>query len=114
MLSKASLNAKLRLIAFSYGFVCLQGKCLNLNEQVDLFQRTVRSELPRHFKSPDELSNYLAKSIFLVSVGSNDYINNYLEPNVYDTSKRYPPEPFAELLMDSLSQRFKVMFNLLN
>ncbi|XP_062152092.1 GDSL esterase/lipase 7-like [Alnus glutinosa] len=88
------------------------GKCLNLNEQVDLFQRTVRSELPRHFKSPEELSDYLAKSIFLVSVGSNDYINNYLEPNVYDTSKRYPPQPFAELLVDSLSQRFKRLYNL--
>jgi hypothetical protein len=90
----------------------LQGKCLNLNEQIDLFERTVRSELPRHFKSPEELSEHLSKSIFIFSVGSNDYINNYLQPNTYNTSIRYPPQPFAQLLVDSLGQRFEVIYNI--
>lgn len=88
----------------------LQGKCLNLNEQIDLFERTVGSELPRHFKSPEEFSEYLSKSIFIFSVGSNDYINNYLQPNMYSTSNRYPPQPFAQLLVDSLGQRFEVIY----
>ncbi|XP_059452681.1 GDSL esterase/lipase 7 [Corylus avellana] len=88
------------------------GKCLNLNEQIDLFERTVRSELPRHFKNPEELSDYLSKSIFIFSVGSNDYINNYLQPNMYSTSNRYPTQPFAQLLVDSLGQRFERLYNL--
>ncbi|KAK4360701.1 hypothetical protein RND71_019653 [Anisodus tanguticus] len=49
------------------------GKCLHLSEQVDLFQRTVEKELPRQFDDPEELTSYLARSIFLISTGSNDY-----------------------------------------
>lgn len=87
----------------------LQGKCLNSNDQIDLFERTVKSELPRHYvNGSKELSEYLSKSIFIFSIGSNDYINNYLEPNVYNSSKLYPPQPFAQLLMDTLAQRFQV------
>ena len=93
---------------------CLQGKCLNINEQIDLFQRTVKSELPRHIKSSYELSEYLSKSIFIVSIGSNDYINNYLEPNLSETSKHYPPQPFAQLLVDALSQSLQVLSFFLN
>ena len=97
------------LIALSYGDGCLQGKCLNLQEQIDLFQRTVQSDLPKHFKSSYDLSEYLSKSIFISSIGSNDYINNYLQPNLYNTSKHYPPQPFAQLLVDALSQGFEVV-----
>lgn len=102
------------LIALSYGGGCLQGKCLNLQEQIDLFQRTVLSDLPKHFKSSYDLSEYLSKSIFISSIGSNDYINNYLQPNLYNTSKDYPPQPFAQLLVDALSQSFEVMSLFLN
>lgn len=102
------------LIALSYGGGCLQGKCLNLQEQIDLFQRTVLSDLPKHFKSFYDLSEYLSKSIFILSIGNNDYINNYLQPNLYNTSKAYPPQPFAQLLVDALSQSFEVMSLFLN
>ncbi|KAK4602847.1 hypothetical protein RGQ29_011725 [Quercus rubra] len=88
------------------------GKCLNLQEQIDLFQRTVQSDLPKHFKSSYDLSEYLSKSIFVSSIGSNDYINNYLQPNLYNTSKHYPPQPFAQLLVDALSQGFERLYSL--
>ncbi|XP_041007745.1 GDSL esterase/lipase 7-like [Juglans microcarpa x Juglans regia] len=96
----------------------LYGKCLNLNEQINLFERTVKSGLERHAcmqyfnMSSNELSDYLSKSIFIFSVGSNDYLNNYLEPNVYDTSKRYPPQPFAQFLVDTLGKVFQRLYNL--
>ncbi|XP_042975646.1 GDSL esterase/lipase 7-like isoform X2 [Carya illinoinensis] len=45
-------------------------------------------------------------------VRSNDYLTNYLEPNVYDTSKRYPPQPFAQFLVDTLSKVFQRLYNL--
>lgn len=86
----------------------MQGKCLNLKEQVDLFEKTVKSDLSGLFKNPNDLADYLSKSIFLVSVGSNDFINNYLQPTLYDTSKRYPPPQFAQLLMNVLSHQFEV------
>ncbi|PHT55164.1 hypothetical protein CQW23_03650 [Capsicum baccatum] len=83
------------------------GKCLHFSEQVDLFQRTVKRELPRQFDDPEELSSYLSRSIFLISTGSNDYVNNYLQPNLYGTSKDYTPESFAKLLINVLSQQFQ-------
>uniref|UniRef100_A0A3Q7EZW0 Uncharacterized protein n=1 Tax=Solanum lycopersicum TaxID=4081 RepID=A0A3Q7EZW0_SOLLC len=83
------------------------GKCLHFSEQVDLFQRTVERELPRKFDDPEEFSSYLSRSIFVVSTGNNDYVNNYLQPNIYGTSKRYTPDSFAKLLIDTLSQQLQ-------
>ncbi|KAL6526307.1 hypothetical protein OROMI_029947 [Orobanche minor] len=90
------------------------GKCLNFDEQVGLFERTVKQELSRHYKNSEELSNYLGKSIFVVSIGSNDYINNYLDRQ-HDhgtTNKRYSPQSFATLLIDRLSQQFQRLYHL--
>ncbi|KAL6135467.1 hypothetical protein ACLB2K_067695 [Fragaria x ananassa] len=88
------------------------GKCLNLKEQLDLFDRTVKSDLSGQFNNSNDLAEYLSKSIFLFSVGNNDYLNNYLQPELYDTSKHYPPPQFAQLLMDDLSHHFERLYNL--
>lgn len=86
----------------------MQGKCLNFAEQVDLFQETVEKKLPKHFANSTELSYYLSKSIFVISIGNNDFLNNYIQPNLYPTSKLYNPQSFAQHLTDSLSQQFQV------
>ncbi|KAF8399224.1 hypothetical protein HHK36_015089 [Tetracentron sinense] len=88
------------------------GKCLNLDEQIDMFQRTVEVDLPRQFQSSKQLSEYLSKSIFLISTGSNDYINNYLEPNLFDSNKHYSPQSFAQLLIDRLPHHFERLYKL--
>ncbi|KAJ6936408.1 GDSL esterase/lipase 7-like [Populus alba x Populus x berolinensis] len=76
------------------------GKCLSLDDQIDLFQHTVKSSLPKHFKGrPKEQSEHLSKSIFVVCIGSNDYMN--------DTSKLYSPQAFAQHLLDKLSAQFR-------
>ena len=85
-----------------------QGKCLSLDDQIDLFQRTVKSSLPNHFEGPNELMGYLSKSIFVVCIGSNDYMSNYLS----DTSKHNTPQEFAHLLLDKLSQHFQVSLSI--
>jgi len=51
---------------------------------------------------------HIQKSIFIISAGSNDYINNYLQPRFYDTSKLYQPKSFAEHLIEIFSQQLKV------
>ena len=89
--------------------VFLQGKCLNLDDQIDLFEQTVKVDLPKHHQSKEKVSDYLSNSIFLVSLGSNDYISNYLQPSIYATSKRYSPHSFAQLLSNSLSYKFEVL-----
>ncbi|KAB5516522.1 hypothetical protein DKX38_027170 [Salix brachista] len=80
------------------------GQCLSLDNQIDLFQRTVESSLPNHFKGPNELMDYLSKSILVVGTGSNDYMSN--------TSKQYTPQEFAQLLLDKLSLNFQRLYNL--
>ncbi|RDX70190.1 GDSL esterase/lipase 7, partial [Mucuna pruriens] len=89
----------------------LLGKCLNVEEQINLFQRTIEVHLPREIKIPTQLSEHLSKSIFVFSIGSNDYINNYLETNFYGTSKHYLPRPFAQLLIEKLSKHFEVQYS---
>jgi hypothetical protein len=89
--------------------VNFQGKCLSLDDQIDLFQHTVKSSLPEHFKGrPNEQSEHLSKSIFVVCIGSNDYMSNYLKPKTSDTSKHYSPQAFAQHLLDKLSAQFRV------
>lgn len=86
------------------------GKCLNLNEQVNLFQRAVEFyKLPMQYGS---LSDHLTKSIFLISAGSNDYINNYLLPLFYSSSRIYSPQSYAKHLTDGLSYQLQRLYNL--
>ncbi|KAI6700427.1 hypothetical protein NL676_014751 [Syzygium grande] len=87
------------------------GKCLSLEDQVRLFESAALNDLQRLFKSSDEFSGYLAKSIFAFSIGNNDYLSNYLNP-LYNTSRTYKPQPFAELLIASLSQRLERLYNI--
>lgn len=91
----------------------MQGKCLSLGQQIDFFQSTVESKLPSHFKSSKELSNYLAKSIFMLTMGSNDYIQSYFEPTLFSTSPDYDPQTYAQLLIDALSKHLEVLHKFL-
>ncbi|KAM7524112.1 hypothetical protein LguiA_014014 [Lonicera macranthoides] len=88
------------------------GKCFSFAEQLDLFQETVEKEMPKHFDNFTELSDYLSKSIFVIGIGNNDYINNYLQPNLYHASQLYTPQSFAKHLTDSLSQHFQRLYDL--
>ncbi|KAL3624101.1 hypothetical protein CASFOL_032917 [Castilleja foliolosa] len=88
------------------------GKCLTFDEQIEMFEKTVTDDLPRRYTNRDDLSNYLAKSIIVISVGSNDYINNYLDSENFDTSKRYTPQSYARLLIRKLSQQFQRLYDL--
>ncbi|XP_017974849.1 PREDICTED: GDSL esterase/lipase 7 [Theobroma cacao] len=88
------------------------GKCLSLGQQIDFFQSTVESKLPSHFKSSKELSNYLAKSIFMLTMGSNDYIQSYFEPTLFSTSQDFDPQTYAQLLIDALSKHLERLYEL--
>lgn len=83
----------------------LQGICLNLGEQVGLFEGTVKL-LKKQFRSSEELSIYLSKSIFIISAGSNDYMNNYLDTLLF---KHYTQQEFAQLLVHKLSFHLQVL-----
>uniref|UniRef100_A0A803LC79 GDSL esterase/lipase 7-like n=1 Tax=Chenopodium quinoa TaxID=63459 RepID=A0A803LC79_CHEQI len=81
------------------------GECLNLDEQMRMFKETVEKQLSSKYKNSAELSQYMAKSIFIFSVGNNDYINTYFGP--FKTRKQYNPQQFAQLLVDTLSLKLQ-------
>lgn len=58
--------------------------------------------------SKEEAANYLSKCIYYVGMGSNDYINNYLLPQYFNTSQLYTPEQYAVVLIQQYSQQLKV------
>ncbi|XP_062103238.1 GDSL esterase/lipase 7-like [Humulus lupulus] len=88
------------------------GKCLNFRKQIDLFNSTKEKELKRLFnKEEDKLSEYLSKSIFIISIGNNDYINNYLETTPHEETKE-DPQTFAQGLVDKLADQLQILYEL--
>lgn len=90
-------------------FLHLKGQRTTFNEQISQFEITVTQELPQFFQRQDELAQYLSKSVFLINIGGNDYLNNYLLPNRYVSSRIYNGEAFADLLSNQLSAQLTVM-----
>ncbi|KAE9595389.1 putative triacylglycerol lipase [Lupinus albus] len=89
------------------------GECLSLDRQIEYFTSTVVNNLPKHkhLKSKDELKHHLSKSIYLISIGSNDYFLNYLNPQIR-SYKNMNPEEFADYLLEQLSSKIKTIYNL--
>lgn len=88
----------------------LTGECMSLKEQIDAFERIIEYDLSKRMDA-SQLSEHLSKSIFAISIGSNDYINNYLEP-LYVLSKGFEPQPFAKLLNDNFSLLLQRLYKL--
>ncbi|KAF1893787.1 hypothetical protein Lal_00002317 [Lupinus albus] len=73
------------------------GERISFNQQVRNFETTL-SQLNEQMDN-STLSQYLAKSLTVLNHGSNDYINNYLLPELYLTRFIYSPSNYAELLV---------------
>ncbi|CAO2827183.1 unnamed protein product [Amaranthus hypochondriacus] len=89
----------------------LYGKCISMDEQIEMFEGTIKSQLAPIFNDDGQLSQYLSKSIFLIITGNNDYIQNYLNPLIL-SSKQYDPDQFAQLLVDTFSLQIKRLYEL--
>ncbi|CAK9149241.1 unnamed protein product [Ilex paraguariensis] len=57
-------------------------------------------------------NEYLTKCIYTVGMGNNDYINNYLMPQFYPTSREYTPDEFAQVLIDQYKQQLTTLYKL--
>ncbi|XP_057524125.1 GDSL esterase/lipase 7-like [Amaranthus tricolor] len=88
------------------------GQRTTLSGQISQFQETLALKLAPLFESQDAINQYLAKAVFLVDIGGNDYLNNYLQPERYDSSRLYSPESYADLLRDTLTAQVTRLYNL--
>ncbi|KAG0465253.1 hypothetical protein HPP92_019417 [Vanilla planifolia] len=88
------------------------GARISFNGQLAFFEKTVTTQLPLLIPDPKNLSDYLSNSVFIVVFGSNDYINNYLLPDLYESSTEYTADAFADLLICNLENQLTSMYNL--
>lgn len=79
------------------------GSPLTLDNQTDLFKITAKTLDVQNIKV------HLAKSIFFISIGSNDYIMNYR--NIASKmNKLFSPDYFAKFLAEELVKRLKKLY----
>ncbi|PIA63332.1 hypothetical protein AQUCO_00200982v1 [Aquilegia coerulea] len=88
------------------------GGRMSFNGQILLFKRTVIFDLPPLFQTREALVDYLARSIFIINIGSNDYINNYLLSGLYSTSQMFNGGQYADLLIQTYSQQISKLYRL--
>ncbi|KAI9090236.1 hypothetical protein K1719_028782 [Acacia pycnantha] len=84
-------------------FKLREGECLSLEQQIYYFTSTVTTDLPKQMDQ-NKLHQHLAKSIFLISVGPNDY-NVLANQNI---TNRYTPPDFADDILGELSNHIEV------
>ncbi|KAL3818769.1 hypothetical protein ACJIZ3_004674 [Penstemon smallii] len=84
------------------------GERFSFSGQVQNFENTL-SQLRSHMED-EELRNYLAKALVIMILGSNDYINNYLNPSFYTSSFVYSPKDYANLLINRYATQ--ILFSL--
>ncbi|XP_030471645.1 GDSL esterase/lipase At5g08460 [Syzygium oleosum] len=86
------------------------GDRFSLRRQVDNFRSTL-SQLKNQM-GEEELRQYLAKSLVMMNLGSNDYVNNYLMPSLYDTSSLFNPCDYAQILITNYTTHIVALHNL--
>ncbi|KAK9070654.1 hypothetical protein SSX86_011056 [Deinandra increscens subsp. villosa] len=87
------------------------GDRISLNRQL-LRHATIVSRLSNLQRNKTFTNEYIQKCIYIVNMGSNDYINNYLMPNNYPTSTIYTPYQYARVLIQQYSQQLKSLYKL--
>ncbi|CAA0836063.1 GDSL esterase/lipase [Striga hermonthica] len=80
-----------------------------LYKQIELFQGT--QSLIRAKIGESEAEKFFNGARYVVALGSNDFINNYLMP-VYKDSWAYSDDGFVDYLMDTLEGQLKLLHSL--
>ncbi|KAF8380509.1 hypothetical protein HHK36_027996 [Tetracentron sinense] len=82
------------------------------NKQIEHFQQTVSRIYTMFGQNSTAVYEYLSRIVIIVSIGSNDYLNNYLRPDIYSTSSQYTPLAFSNLLVQQIAQQLVTLYNM--
>ncbi|KAF7840376.1 zeta-carotene desaturase [Senna tora] len=82
------------------------GDCLSLSKQVKYFSSTARKDLVKALKSRNKVMKHLRKSIFLFSIGYNEYI---AQVRGQETKNLTPPQ-LADTLINHMIKHIKISF----
>ncbi|VVA92977.1 unnamed protein product [Arabis nemorensis] len=86
------------------------GQRITFSGQVQNHKNTV-SQVVQILGDENSAADYLSKCIYSISLGSNDYLNNYFMPQYYSTSRRYNPEQYAADLIRLYLDQLKVLYS---
>jgi hypothetical protein len=93
-------------VIFVVIFIVLQGMHVSLTQQVQQVEDTY--EQLSLALGEAAAANLFKRSVFFVSIGSNDFIHYYLR-NVSGVQMRYLPWEFNKLLVSTMRQEIKVL-----
>ncbi|KAE8715258.1 GDSL esterase/lipase [Hibiscus syriacus] len=79
------------------------------DQQIRNFQMTLDQIMVN--RGAIHVAEALAKCIFFVGIGSNDYLNNYLMPN-YPTRNQYNGQQYADHLVQKYTQQLRTLYNM--
>ncbi|KAL3528392.1 hypothetical protein ACH5RR_007714 [Cinchona calisaya] len=82
---------------------------LSFYKQIELFQGT--QDLIRERVGTTQANQFFQEAVYVVALGSNDFINNYLMP-VYSDSWTYNDKTFVQYLMDTLRDQLTLLHGL--
>ncbi|TQE10826.1 hypothetical protein C1H46_003526 [Malus baccata] len=88
-----------------------QGMRVTFNKQLVNHQNIVRQIVSLQGNNNSAAIQYLGKCIYTVTIGSNDYINNYFMPRLYSTSRQFTSEQYAGVLIQQYSGQIKTLYN---
>ncbi|XP_008453208.2 GDSL esterase/lipase At1g74460 [Cucumis melo] len=80
-----------------------------LYKQIQLFQGT--QELIKAKIGKEKAKEFFEEARYVVALGSNDFINNYLMP-VYADSWKYNDQTFVTYLMETLRDQLKLLYGM--
>ncbi|XP_010538057.1 PREDICTED: GDSL esterase/lipase At1g74460 [Tarenaya hassleriana] len=81
----------------------------SLWKQIELFKGT--RDVIRAKVGEEEADKFFGEARYVVALGSNDFINNYLMP-VYSDSWKYNDQSFVDYMMETLESQLKMLHGL--
>ncbi|KAH0939717.1 hypothetical protein HID58_007178 [Brassica napus] len=101
-LKEAKLPA---VLVMAKQLLIILGRCLSMNVQIDLLNKTIEKNLKKKFKTQSELSRHLGGSLFMTAIGVNDYAFTY-KKNATDANE------FASKLLNEFLIHLERLYNL--
>uniref|UniRef100_A0A803L522 Uncharacterized protein n=2 Tax=Chenopodium quinoa TaxID=63459 RepID=A0A803L522_CHEQI len=68
-----------------------------------------KRQLQNHMNET-ELQQYLTKALAVVILGSNDYVNNYLNPT-YPSQSKFKPENYADIVISQYTKQIQALYD---
>ncbi|XP_038891276.1 GDSL esterase/lipase At1g29670-like [Benincasa hispida] len=86
------------------------GQVSSIKKQLENHNYTI-SQMHGLLGSKTKITSYLKRCLYTIQIGSNDYLNNFFMPKLYQTSSQYSPKAYAIALNKELSTQLKILYD---